>query len=281
MTIIDKAVIPIAGLGTRLQPMTLAIPKAMFPLVDPAGRCRPVIHWILSEVASAGVTQTVIVVSPGQEMVAEYVEAARRAENCDLPQRVEFVLQDQPKGFGAGVARAGPFVGDDPFVLMLGDYVFISPPGRSCVSQVVGDFNRLGAAAVVAVQAVGAEALVRCGVGRGEPVDDGLYRCVDFVEKPTVAQARDRLVTPGLPEGKYLAHAGVYALSAEIFDCLDEVSAEAADTSKEVELAAAQSKLLARRPDGYFLRLSPGDALDTGTPECYAEAFKAFRDRGA
>lgn len=259
--------------------MTLATPKAMFPLVDARGRCRPVIHWILSEVASAGVSEAVIIVSPGQEIVRDYLRTVQVEPN-DLPARIDLVLQDEPRGFGDAVARGRPLVGDGPFLLMLGDYVFISPAGESCVGQVVKDFDRLSAAAVIGMQAVGPDALSRCGVGAGEAVEDGLYRCVDFIEKPTPAEARERLITPGLAKDEFLAHAGIYTFSAEIFDCLGEVSAEVAGISGEVELAAAQSKLLARHADGYFLRHVLAESLDTGTPECYAAAFEAFRARG-
>jgi UTP--glucose-1-phosphate uridylyltransferase len=296
---ITKAVVPVAGKGSRLHPLTSVVPKALFPLVDSAGRCRPVIHWICAEAKAAGVTELALVVSPAQEgLIEQYLNAAANAPPA-LPRVIELLVQTEPLGFGDALAHAERFVGKDNFLLMLGDHVYRSarsaPP---CAAQVIDAFDKLespvrsvavrrffkepvralqtGPVAVIGMQPAPARELERVGVARGVPVEKGIYRCADFVEKPTPAIARRRLTTPGLEKGHYLAHCGLYVFRPEIFACLSEI---AADQSGEIALADAQSFLLARHPDDYFLCRIRGNAHDTGTPENYARTAAAFSRR--
>jgi UTP-glucose-1-phosphate uridylyltransferase len=144
---------------------------------------------------------------------------------------------------------------------------------------------------MVGMQPVPAEELPRVGVGRGEPLDAArdrpldaardrplegqVYRCTAIVEKPTEAQARAELVTPGLPDGAFLAHAGIYAFSPRILECLSELRVRGGDG--ELQLTDAQRMLLAGRPDDCYLLRIAGRAHDTGTPDGYAATFAAVR----
>ncbi|MCD6365354.1 MAG: hypothetical protein J7M14_05710 [Planctomycetes bacterium] len=275
---IGKALIPIAGLGTRLLPVSGAVPKAMFPLVDSLGRITCVLHRICAEVKAAGVEQVGLIVSPGQEEVCRaYFAAASGAE--DLPGRIEYIVQEIPAGFGDAVALGSGFIGDESFLVLLGDHVHISagdsPP---CAAQVAKAFDTRGGAAMIGVQAVNADELPRVGTVRGEPLDGGVYRCTHFVEKPRTAEQRAALVTPGLEDGTYLAHCGIYGFTAEIFDCLAE--AARAGAPEELELSNAQSILLERHPNDYYLLRISGLSLDTGTPAGYARTFEAIHCDG-
>ena len=139
---ITKAMIPIAGLGTRMGPLARAVPKAMFPLVDAAGRVRPVIHYILSEAYAAGARQIALIVSPGHlDLLRQYFVAARKEPDGEVVASVEFLTQPSPMGFGEAVARGADFVGDEPFMLLLGDHVYKADPGQpSCGQQVAAAF---------------------------------------------------------------------------------------------------------------------------------------------
>jgi UTP--glucose-1-phosphate uridylyltransferase len=279
---ITKAVVPVAGKGSRLHPLTSVVPKALFPLVDSAGRCRPVIHWICAEAQAAGVTELALVVSPGQErLIEQYLNAAANVEPA-LPRVIELLIQKEPMGFGDALACAKRFVGKDNFLLMLGDHVHrpaaSAPP---CAAQVIEAFDKnaltgalqTGPVAMVGMYPVPASELSRVGVARGVPLEKGVYRCADFVEKPTLAVAKRRLTTPGLEKGHYLAHCGLYVFRPEIFDCLSQI---APDPSGEIALADGQSLLLTRHPDDYFLCQIRGAAYDTGTPQSYAQTAAAF-----
>ena len=278
--VIRKALIPIAGLGTRLLPVSSVVPKAMFPLVDSAGRVRSVLHAICAEAVQAGVQDVGVVVSPGQaEPCRQYFAAAARAGADDLPQHVEYILQADPAGFGDAVARGADFIGrDDGFLVMLGDHVQIAEPGQpACAAQVADAFARHGGAAMIGVQTVGPDELPRVGTARGEPLADRVYRCTRFVEKPTPAEADRDLVTPHLPKNRYLAHCGIYGFTPEIFACLAEVARAGSQPGHEVQLADAQSLLLERHSRDYHQLHLAGRAYDTGTPAGYARTFAAVR----
>jgi UTP--glucose-1-phosphate uridylyltransferase len=283
--VVDKALVPIAGLGTRLRPVSSVVPKAMFPLVDAKGRLRAVIHVILAEVAAAGVDEVGVIVSPGQrESMEAYLAAARAAadaagEPAELPGRIEYILQPEPEGFGEAVLRGGEFVGAgaEGFLLMLGDHVYLPDAGAPpCAGQVAAAFAERRPAAMVGMQPAPAGELPRVGAAGGEPIGERLYRCTDFVEKPDLATARARLATPGLPEDTFLAHCGIYTFTPEIFDCLAELAAGDRGEGQEVQLADAQAMLLGRHREDYLLWRIAGRAMDTGTPAGYAAAQVAM-----
>lgn len=278
---IRKALIPIAGLGTRLRPFTLGAPKAMLPLVHPGWGVRPVVDYIVTEAVSAGAAQVALIVSPGQrEMIETYFAGLASAGGSVLPDRIEYVLQPTPRGFGDAVARGADFVGDEPFMLLLGDHVYLAGKGAPpSAAQVASAFAERGGAAMIGMQPVGQEELPKVGAARGEPLGGNVYRCTGFIEKPSAAQARKRLVTPHLPRGKFLAHCGIYVFAPEIFACLAELARAGRRTGGEIQLADAQSMLLRRHRDDYYLYRIAGRAYDTGTPEGYAKTFAAFARR--
>ena len=279
---IRKAIIPVAGLGTRLRPLSCVVPKAMMALVDARGRVLPVLHHILAAAAAAGVTEAAVVISPPHEsMLRQYVKAAADAGLDDLPPRIEFFIQHRPEGFGHAVMMGRDFVADDPFLLLLGDHVYVSGASAApCTAQVAQAFARQGGAAMIGVQPVDAAELPLVGVAGGEPLADGVYRCRYFVEKPSEKIARTRLETPGLADGQFLAHCGIYAFTTEIFDCLRELAAAPREAGKEIQLADAQSSLLKRHPRDYYLMRIAGRAYDTGTPAGYAATVAAFAQAG-
>lgn len=277
--VIGNAVIPVAGLGTRLMPLTAAVPKALLPLVDAQCRVRPVTDWIVREAFSApGIQRVALVVSPAQrEMLRRYFEAAG-ASWPRLAKDVRFIVQEEPKGFGDAVARAEEFAAGEPFMVMLGDHVHVPDAGAaSCAAQLAGAFERHGGAAMIGVQTVGCHDLPLVGAAGGESLGEGLYRCRAFIEKPDAATARAQLRTDGLAEDEFLAHSGMYAFTSEIFDCLRQAGRSAAACGAEVALADAQSLLLHRHPSDYYLLRTRGRAYDTGTAESYARALEVWR----
>ncbi len=260
-----RAIIPVAGMGTRLAPVTRVLPKALFPLVCPDGSVRPVADWIAREALAAGAERVCFVTSAGQdELLRKYF-----AGEAGLAGSVEYVTNVPPHGFGYAVHAGREFSAGGPVMVLLGDHIHIPAQGAPPpASQTAGAFfARPGACAMVGVQTVGPEQLRLVGTCRGEPIDDGLYRCASLVEKPSPEAAKS-LVTPGLPAGRYLAHAGIYVFANEVFDCLAELVARRKE-GKEVGLTDAQQMLLARRPKDYYLCLVRGQTCDTGTPEEY------------
>jgi len=278
---IQKALVPIAGKGTRLLPVTSVLPKALLPIVERRGTIRCVIHLILEEILAAGIEHVGIIASAKQaDMLQEYFESVSACGHGGLPADIEYVIQSSPKGFGNAVLLGGSFVGDDPFLLLLGDHIHLAQEGKPrCAVQVVSAFDSSDGVSMVGVQQISARQLSRVGVVSGNRLTENTYLCTNFIEKPDPATARKTLVTGGLPDGMFLAHCGIYAFGPDIFDCLSQVDDVARKRGGEAELADAQSLLLERHPDRYFLCEIAGRAYDVGTPGGYGEAQIAFQGR--
>ena len=277
--IVTKAVIPVAGQGTRMGPICRAIPKAMFPLVDSRGRLRPMIHHICMEASAAGIDRVALVVS-GRiiDMFHRYFTAASETSAAELPVNIDFITQPSPRGLGDAVEQAKNFVGSDPFLLLLGDHVYVADAtARPCAAQVVDAFVEHRGAAMVGMQAIDAEAVSTVGVARGRRVAERIYVCEELMEKPDPPVAARQLVTPGLEEGRFLAHGGIYVLTPEIFGCLQELRRAYRAAGEELELTDAQGILRRRDPEAYRLVHVAGRCLDAGSPAGYAEACDAIR----
>ncbi|HZL35267.1 MAG TPA: sugar phosphate nucleotidyltransferase [Tepidisphaeraceae bacterium] len=284
MARVRKAVIPTAGWGTRHYPASAAVPKEFFPLVDRDGITRPVIQNIIQEAVDSGIEQICIVIAPGQEKVyRQYFGppdphriralagkdwAIRESQNiAELGERLVFVEQATPEGFGHAVYQARKFVGDNPFLLMLGDHVYISDAKERCARQIIEVYEQHTPAAVTGVQLTPASELHLFGVIAGEPIDPaaGVYRARCIIEKPSAQQARQSLVTPGLADGQYLAHFGLHVFSPEIFDSLKYLIANNQRERGEVQLTTAQEHLR-RQTGNYLCKIVEGRRFDTGNP---------------
>jgi UTP--glucose-1-phosphate uridylyltransferase len=277
--IIHKAVIPIAGQGTRMGPICKAVPKAMFALVDSRGRLRPIVHHICMEASAAGIDSVALVVSAlNTDMLHRYFTAAAKESSADLPVNIDFITQPAPRGLGDAILQAERFVGADPFLVLLGDHVYMSDDrARPCAAQVVDAYaDHRGAAAMVGMQVVGPDVLPTVGVARGHLVKDNVYLCGEVVEKPDLATARARLVSPDLPADKFFAHSGIYLFSPDIFACLRQLDSGYRPTGEELQLTSAQEMLRQRRPKDYFLTRLAGTCLEAGTPAGYAAAQAAM-----
>lgn len=274
---IRKALIPTGGLGTRLGPIGRVLPKAMLPLVDGRDRVRPVVHYLLSDARSAGANEAAIIVSPdGGDLIRRYLAAT--ASDDELPERIEYIIQPSPRGFGDAVLCGREFVGDEEFILFLGDHVCLACPwAEPIAAQTTGAYEETGGVAMIGMQPVGLEELPRVGVASGDVVGDRTYRCRCFVEKPDATEARRRLRTDGLGEEQFLAHCGVYVFTPEIFEHLDRLRRADRPAGEEIQLADAQSALLADHREDYYLYRIAGRAHDVGTPAGYATALEAFR----
>jgi UTP--glucose-1-phosphate uridylyltransferase len=216
---IRKAVILAAGLGTRMLPASKAVPKEMLPAVD-----KPLIQYVVEEVAAAGIEEIIFVIAPGKEAIREHFGTATRADaharqNGDpaLIERVSgpaslatfrYVYQDAPRGQAHAVACAREYLEGEPFVLIFPDDLIFAQ--RSCVAQLVDAYDRTGGS-IIAVMEVPPAEVSQYGVvapsGPGNPMPiSGL------VEKPAAGQAPSSL-----------AIVGRYVLSETFFNFIDRI----------------------------------------------------------
>lgn len=251
-----KGVIPAAGLGTRLLPATKAQPKEMLPIVD-----KPTIQYVVEEAAAAGLSEVVIVVGPNKASIAEHFnsdpEALQRFEKVgqlppltqtlDLIRRIpiRFVTQKEPLGLGHAVYQARHAVGDEPFVVLLGDDILL---GKKPATLELLEHHDAAHRSIIGVQRLPRAQLQRYGVVDPEPGSGPLRRVRDVVEKPA----------PGTEPSDF-GVIGRYVLSPAIFEVLKRTPP---GRGGEIQLTDAL-RSLARLEAVYALELE-GPRLDVG-----------------
>jgi UTP--glucose-1-phosphate uridylyltransferase len=287
---VRKAVITAAGRGTRQYPATNAVQKELLPIVDVDGITRPALQIIVAEALAAGIQQICIVVSPGStEQLRRHFRpldedelrffqgkdwALRESERLAyMASVITYVQQEKQEGYGHAVFCARDWVGDEPFLLMLGDHLYLSDTDEPCAAQVVQAFQRYGAT-LSAVASVPASELHLVGTARGCPIEPGLYKVERLVEKPSPQIAEQELKTPGLPEGHYLGFFGMHIFTPGIFEALDYLIRNNIRERGEIQLTSAQELLRQREP--YLALVVRGSRHDTGTPDGYVETIMAF-----
>src|SRR3954452_19900375 len=225
---IRKAVITAAGRGTWQYPASSAVQKEMFPLVDRDGLTKPIIQIIGEEAIDSGIEQICIITQPGEESLyrdyfkrldGDMVKSFRGKDWAILEseklgafgERLSFAEQLTPEGFGHAVYQAKKFVGDEPFLLLLGDHIYISDVKDRCARQLIRVYEQYMLDSVTGVQPTVERLLHLFGTIRGGPIEParGIYKAELIVEKPSIEVAREKLATAGQPAGNYLAHFGL------------------------------------------------------------------------
>ena len=289
--IIKKCVIPIAGYGTRLYPASRSVLKALFPIIDTDGVAKPIIQIILEEVLASGIEEVCLVVQENQKEVIEnyFSEKIPLAlkENDDLGeiiariteigQRVTFAVQDRQEGFGHGVFMARDFIGNEPFIVLVGDHVYISRKDVPCIKQVADVYQEYGRS-VTGVEEMAERELYGFGTIGGIRVGEGVYKVSALVEKPEVDYARKHLKIEGLKDGDYLCTFGIDALTPSIFDILGYNIKNEIKNRGEIQLRDAMNEL--GKSEGMYACIVEGERFDIGTPQEYLKTVVGYGLRG-
>ena len=266
---VRKAIIPAAGLGTRLLPNTKSIPKEMLPLVD-----KPVIQYIVEEAVAAGIEQILIITNRGKNPIEDYFDYAPDLEErliadgklrdaqivrevADMAD-VYFVRQKETKGLGHAVWRARSFVNEEPFAVLLGDDIMLSetPVLRQLVTA--AEQNECSA---VAVRQVPDELITKySSVKLEEKLSERVYRISDMNEKPTLEEKLSDY-----------AILGRYVLTPAIFDILEHT---APGRNNEIQLTDGMRTLCHR--EKMCAVDFEGRRYDTGNLKGYLEAIIDF-----
>jgi UTP--glucose-1-phosphate uridylyltransferase len=228
---IKQALITAAGASQRSLPLQ--------NLVDRDGAQKTALQILAEEVLAAGIETIVLVVAPGD--APAFAKAAG-----PYAARFEFVEQDQPLGYGHAVWSARQSLSGKPFLLLVGDHLYVSRTNDRCAQQLVRVANAK-ACAVSAVQATHEAKLPLYGTvgGRLSAGQRGLYDVNEILEKPTPTEAEQRLIVPGLRSGHYLCFFGMHVLPPSVMDILErEVHANAGRGG--VHLTPALAKLAGR-----------------------------------
>ena len=288
-----KAVVPIAGLGTRLFPASHACKKEFFPVVGPDGIARPLVHHQIIDLVEAGVEQICIIVRPGEERLVtdylrgpgkayvqrleKYPELAREAERMQAAlDRISFAVQADQEGYGHAVYQSRAFAGGDPVLLCLGDHLFRGK-GTSCHRRLMQAYRLCGGKSVSAVNRIRAHELKGYGTiaGRRRQGAPDLIDVSLIIEKPPLEVARDRLHVDGLGEDEWLGWFGMHALAPSIYDVLGEMIERDIRQRGEFQLTYAQE--LQRQREGYCaLEMREDRRFDFGVPQDYVRSVTEF-----
>ena len=227
---IKKAIITAASKSQRTLPLQT--------LVDRDGVTKTALRILTEEILASGIDEICVVICPGDQ--AAYAAAAGGQGG-----RLRFVEQSAGLGYGHAVLCAHEFAGNSPFLLLVGDHLYVSGGQKRAAQQLV---ERAGAenCAVSAVQATHESKLPYYGTVGGRLVagGKGLYEVAEVLEKPTPTEAEQRLIVPGLRAGHYLCFFGMHVLTPVVMDMLEEQMAQAGQ--RGVHLTTALAKLAKR-----------------------------------
>ncbi len=264
---IRKAVLPVAGFGTRVLPATKVVPKELLPVFD-----RPALHYVVEEAFAAGIEHIVMVTGRGKAAIEDYfdrafeLEAALRAKDKagllaelgrDLPSagRLSFVRQHDARGLGHAVGCARHIIGDEAFAVLLPDMLMMAEPG--CLSQMTSAYAQCGGN-VLAVEPTddpSSYGIITPGKRSGR-----LIEMLGMVEKPPRDQAPSNLFISGR-----------YVLQPSVFAALE---GQAPGAGGEIQLTDAMARCM--RDEPYFAYEYEGRTYDCGSKLGYLSAFAAY-----
>lgn len=265
---IKRAVIPVAGFGTRMLPITKAVPKEMIALVD-----KPTIHYAVQEAIEAGITDIIFITSKSKSAIEDYFDRFFELENAlkvsgkenllqeivDITEKCKIVSvrQKEQKGLGHAILQAESIVGDEPFAVMLPDDLFLYE--KPIIGQMIEVYNKLKAP-VVALQKVPVDETNKYGiVSIKEKLDDSIYQLKSMVEKPKSNPPSD------------LAIVGRYILNRDILEQIEKTGLGALG---EIQLTDAINEIAINKSVyGYIYE---GNRFDCGHKAGYIRAFLHF-----
>lgn len=266
---VKKAVIPAAGLGTRMLPATKSQPKEMLPIYD-----RPTLQYIVEEAVDSGIQDILIVTGRNKVSIEDHfdrsiemeleLEASGKEEELALVRHISnmanihYVRQKQPLGLGHAILCAKSFVGKEPFAVLLGDDI-VHTEKVPCLKQLINCYDH-HKATILGVQEVPREVVNKYGIVSGVALSERLYEVEDLVEKPSIEEAPSRI-----------AILGRYIIEPEIFEILEKTPR---GVGNEIQLTDALKTLVKTRP--MLAYVFEGTRYDVGNKLGFVKATIEF-----
>ncbi|WP_456418789.1 UTP--glucose-1-phosphate uridylyltransferase GalU [Methanocaldococcus infernus] len=233
---INKAVIPVAGFGTRLLPITKAQPKEMLPVVN-----KPIVQYVVEDLVEAGVKNILFVTGKGKQAIENHFDANYELE-CKLEKsgkldkleelkrinnlgNIFYVRQKEPRGLGDAILHGESFIGDEYFIAMVGDTIY----SKNIVKDLIKAYEKYNCS-IIALERVPKEEVYKYGVIDGEEIEKGVYKINNMVEKPKVEEAPSNLIITG-----------AYLFSPKIFKKIKETKP---GRGGEIQITDAMNLLL-------------------------------------
>jgi UTP--glucose-1-phosphate uridylyltransferase len=265
---IKKAVIPVAGLGTRFLPATKAQPKEMLPVVD-----KPVIQYIVEEAVASGIEEIIFVTGKHKRAIEDHFDSNLELEMAlkkkgkekllklvkSITNMVDviFIRQKEPLGLGHAILTARPAIGNEPFAVLLGDEIMVSE--TPALKQLIETFSKYNCS-ILGVQDVPKKDVSKYGIISGKKIEDKVFKVDSVVEKPPIDKAPSNI-----------AIVGRYIFTPRIFDFLKKVSP---DESGEIQLTDGIEKL--SMSEAIYARLIDAKRYDTGSKIGFLKATVDF-----
>ena len=267
-----KAVIPAAGIGTRLLPATKSQPKEMLPV----GRC-PVIQYVVEEVRAAGINQILIITNQQKRAIEDHFDydphlldslsqtgkSTQEVEDIGKDIEIFYVRQGAPKGLADAIGKAEAFVNEEPFVVCLGDSIIESNPTGDMLKKLIDIYQAEKADISILFEEVAPESVVKYGIAKLKNQIGTIFEIADLIEKPTIEESPSNL-----------AIAARYVFSPEIFEFIKKTKPGRND---EIQITDSIRLMLDQGKRGFGVRLSSDEKrYDIGNYKSYFEAFFRF-----
>lgn len=266
---IKKAVLPVAGFGTRFLPATKAIPKEMLPIID-----KPLVQYAVEEALNSGIEEIIFITSPTKYSIKKHFDKSQILEellissgkqeyvkklNPDIFKSIKFhyVIQEEQNGLGHAISLAKHLIEDEPFAILLPDDLFFSED--SCLNQLKREYIKTNSS-VIAVNEIDEDNIHKYGVIEPGFIEKNLIEVKGIVEKPIANEAPSNI-----------AVCGRYILNSSIFNYLDEVNP---DKSGEIQLTDAIKLMLEK--EKVIACIYQGEKFDCGSKLGFVEATLAI-----
>lgn len=292
-TAVRKAVIPVAGFGTRLYPETRGVKKEFCPVVDKDGLVKPAILVLLEELDQIEIEEICLILNKEEKAYYEdffmkplplehysklskdmkaYEDKIRR-----ISKKLRFVFQNEQKGFGHAVYQSRSFAAGEPVLLLLGDTIYHSNTGVPCTKQLLDAYEQFGQP-MMAVHSVELSEVVHYGIFSGvwENKEETVMKLTAIAEKPSCEEARDYLsVADRKWAENYYAAFGAYVITRDVYDRLDYAISQGITNEKgEIELTNALEYV--RKEKGMMAFVPDGESYDIGNAAAYRRTVAEF-----
>lgn len=265
---IKKAVIPVAGMGTRFLPATKSMPKEMLPVID-----KPVIHYVVEEAIASGIDDIIFVTGRSKRSIEDYfddspeLESHLKMKNKDKMLKlvkdissmvdIHYIRQKEPRGLGDAILTAKKHINEEPFAVLLGDDIIVNK--KPCTRQLIDNFLKYGRS-TIAVEEVPLDKTGSYGIIKGQELNESLYSLEDIVEKPAPENAPSNI-----------GAIGRYVFTPEILDCIAKTNV---GVGNEIQLTDG-IRLLNEKQKVYAYKFT-GKRYDTGDKTEYVKAIIDF-----
>lgn len=287
---VRKAVIPVAGFGTRLYPASKAVKKDFLPVLDKDGLFKPVLMVLLEQLMQSGIEEVCLIIGEGEKPLYDAFFAPMSDENYDkLPQdkqayenrlveigkKIHYVYQKERRGFGHAVYQSREFAAGEPVLLLLGDMIYDSFIGETCSSQLIKCYEAYGLP-VVSMHEVPKEQVVHYGIMHGvwESIEEKDMRLDCIAEKPTVDYAQENLAVKTKEGSRYFAVFGQYILTENVYKVLEDNIRNNKISRGEIQLTDALEQV--RAESGMMGCRIKGRSYDVGLPQMYVDTVGRF-----